>query len=452
MATILNFNRAVQCSFLAALMLVLASVRAADTNGFAVKFTSADEKISDTLVVPNLWLYAEGGQAATPFLPPGKFTAVFEGSINGDLRANYIFKAEELSGALKLEINGKTVLDATAPNALSESVQINKGANAVRATFTSAGNGDSALRVGWTEKGTNVNPIPNGIITHTVTPELQQAETVYLGRELFLENRCAKCHTEKFTSPVPELAMDAPSFDGIGARRNFEWMAKWILNPKSTRASVRMPKLLHGPKAKEDAEAVADYLSSLTNIVMHQTQIKVVDIKYIVTDFDKAEIEIRKRSGVHAKVASGDGNEQPADQNQESKPIFERLHCISCHNAPDKSEADPAKISLKHVTQKFSGGKLAEFLRWPEDHFAWIRMPNFKLADAEAKELAEFLLKQADKVVPQAIDRKSNIARGRDLVQSAGCLNCHTAWNVENKFAVPSLTKLAKEPKGCLAE
>ena len=191
MATILNFNRAVQCSFLAALMLVLASVRAADTNGFAVKFTSADEKISDTLVVPNLWLYAEGGQAATPFLPPGKFTAVFEGSINGDLRANYIFKAEELSGALKLEINGKTVLDATAPNALSESVQINKGANAVRATFTSAGNGDSALRVGWTEKGTNVNPIPNAVITHSITPELQKAETVYLGRELFLEHRLA---------------------------------------------------------------------------------------------------------------------------------------------------------------------------------------------------------------------------------------------------------------------
>ena len=325
--------------------------------------------------------------------------------------------------------------------------------------------GDSALRVGWTEKGTNVNPIPNGVITHAGTSELQQAEMLYLGRELFLEHRCAKCHVEKFTSPAPELAMDAPTFDGIGARRNYQWLAEWILDPKSTRASVHMPKLLHGPKAKEDAEAMADYLSSLTaNPAGRATQIKVVDIKYIVTDLDdtnatqypahfKAIGEISKRSGVSAKPTAGDGNETPADANQERKPIFERLHCISCHNAPDKTELDPSKISLKHVAQKFGDGKLAEFLKGPEAHFAWIRMPNFKLADAEAKELVEFLLKNADKREPPgAMDRKANASHGQELVQSAGCLNCHTATKLENKFSAPGLAKLAKEAKGCLAE
>ena len=436
---------------------------AADTNGFAVKFTSADGKTSDRMVLPNLWLYVEGGKSPTPFLPPGKFTAVFEGSINGDLRASYTFKAEELGGALKLEINNAMVLDTSAPGALSKPVQVNKGANAVRATFTSAG-GDSFLRVGWTEKGTNVNPIPNAVITHTSTPELQHAETVYLGRELFLEHRCANCHTEKFVSPVPELAMDAPSFDGIGARRNYRWMAEWILNPKATRASVHMPKLLHGAKAREEAEAIANYLGSLNTYQGRAAMMKVADLKYVITDLDLDQTtppakrkdtaidEITKRSGVNAKAA-GDGNEQPADQNQERKPVFERFHCISCHNAPDKTENDPAKISLKHVAQKFSDGKLVEFLKAPEQHFEWIRMPNFKLAGAEAKELAEFLLKNADKrAPPQVLDKPLNVRRGQDLVQSAGCLNCHTATKQENKFTAPGLAKLAKEAKGCLAE
>ena len=431
-----------------ALGVLLVSAHAADTNGFAVKFASADGKVSDTMVLPNLWLYVEGGQAATPFLPPGKFTAVFEGSINGDLRANYLFKAEELGGALKLEINGKLVLDATAPNALSESVQINKGANAVRATFTSAGSGDSALRVGWTEKGTNANPIPNSIITHTVTPELQKAQLVYEGRELFMENRCAKCHTEKFTSPVPELAMDAPAFDGLGARRNYEWLAKWILDPKSTRASVHMPKLLHGAKAKEDAEAMAAYLSSW-NV---ESPVPMVKRAAPFGHNSKATDEIAKRSGVGAK-AVGEENATPADSNHERKPIFQRLHCVSCHNAPDQSETDAAKISLKHVGAKFSAGKLAEFLKSPEQHFAWIRMPNFKLADAEAKELSEFLLKHADKAEAKAAPTdKAVIERGQLLVQSAGCLSCHTASKLENKFTAPALAKLMKEPKGCLAE
>ena len=107
------------------------------------------------------------------------------------MRANYFFKAEELNGSLKLEVNNVVVLETTSPGALSKSVQINKGANAVRATFTSAEKGDSFLRVGWTEKGTNVNPIPNVIVSHVGTPELQKAAIFYLGRELFLEHRCA---------------------------------------------------------------------------------------------------------------------------------------------------------------------------------------------------------------------------------------------------------------------
>ncbi len=447
---------ALHWSLVCVLGFLLLRAPAADTNGFAVKFTSADGKVSDTMVLPNLWLYVEGGQAATPFLPPGKFTAVFEGSINGDLRANYIFKAEELGGALKLEINGKVVLDATAPNALSESVQINKGANAVRATFTSAGSGDSALRVGWTEKGTNVNPIPNGIITHAVTPELLKAQLIYEGRELFLENRCAKCHTEKFTSPVPELAMDAPTLDGLGARRNHDWLAKWILDPKSTRASVHMPKLLHGPKAKEDAEAMAAYLSSLPTGILEDAQFRKVVAELAVKlpnkENTKAVEEIARRSGANAKPA-GEENAAPADSNHERKPIFERLHCVSCHNAPDKTENEATKISLKHVGEKFRAGQLAEFLKTPEQHFAWIRMPNFKLADAEAKELSEFLLKHADKAEAKAAPTdKALIERGQLLVQSAGCLNCHTASKLENKFTAPALAKLAKEAKGCLAE
>src|ERR1051325_7815177 len=88
-------------STIALLSLVIAHGASTETNGFAVKFSSADGKTSDIMVLPNLWLYVEEGKSATPFLPAGRFTAVFEGSINGDLRADYIFKAEELGGSLK---------------------------------------------------------------------------------------------------------------------------------------------------------------------------------------------------------------------------------------------------------------------------------------------------------------------------------------------------------------
>jgi cbb3-type cytochrome oxidase cytochrome c subunit len=342
------------------------------------------------------------------------------------LRGNYIFKAEELAGTLKLEINGAVALDASAPGSLSKPVQLNKGANAVKATFTAPAKGDAILRIGWTEKGTNVNPIPAAAIAHASTPELSNAEELYLGRELFLEHRCTKCHTEKFASTVPELNMDAPSFDGIGARRGAAWIAKWILDPKATRTSVQMPKLPHGANAKEDAEAIAAYLSSSS-----QSDGKgATEVHSDVTN-EKAIGEITKRSGPTAKPTLAGENDSP--QTGARKPIFERLHCIGCHNAPDKVENDMTKISLKHIAAKFEKEtNLRDFLKAPEQHFAWTRMPNFKLAESEAEELASFLFKHADKMETLKTDDEKLRARGKELVRSLGCLNCHTANGVEN--------------------
>jgi mono/diheme cytochrome c family protein len=431
----------------ATLLMAFTQVSAADINGFAVKFTTGDGKSADIMVLPNLWLFVESAKPATPFLPPGQFTAEFNGFVSAELRGNYIFIAEELGGAVKLEINGAVALDASAPGAISKPVRLNKGANAVKATFNSPANGDAFLRIGWTEKGTNANPIPNALITHASSPELTKAGTLHLGRELFLEHRCGKCHVEKFASPVPELAMDAPSFDAIGARRGASWMAKWILDPKSNRHNASMPALLQGTMAK-DAAAMAAYLSSLTASTNQRVMAAIGDL---ADTQRKAIDEIAKRSGPNAKPTLGEGEE--AAQPGERKPIFERLHCTGCHNAPDEAKQDAAKIALKHVAQKFEKEPgLRAFLNSPEQHFTWTRMPNFKLADSETDELAAFLFKHADKIEAFGPSEESVKTRGKELVQSLGCLNCHAATGLENKFAAKGLAKIAKEAKGCLAD
>jgi mono/diheme cytochrome c family protein len=428
---------------------------AAETNGFAVTFTSADARTSDRLVLPNLWLFVESGRPAAPFLPPGRFTAVFEGSISGDLRADYLFRAEELGGALKLEVNGATVLETTAAGAMSGPVRIRKGTNTVRATFTSPPGGDAFLRVGWAEKGTNSGPIPSAWITHAPTPDLDQAQLLRRGRELFLEQRCAKCHTEKFATPAPELTADSPALDGIGTRRNFAWLAKWIADPKATRARVSMPKLLHGATTKEDAEAVAAYLASLTSSPGPDAGAppgRAADRTGADSAGAKAITEISKRSGPDAKPTLAGVPDQPVE-NAERKPLFERLHCAGCHNGPEEGANDPAKISLKHVAAKFGRGPLVEFLLAPERHWAWNPMPNFKLAEIEAKELADHLLKHAEPAETRtAPTGKAVLERGRALVQGSGCLNCHAIAGLENKYSAPPLARLSKEAGGCLAE
>ena len=406
----------------------LRAAEAKPSAGLAVQYSVAGQ--TDHAIAPNVALFVASGQPVTPFLAPGKLTAVWEGALNADLRSDYAFQAT-LNGSFKLEINGVVALEAAGTGGsspVSKPVTLKKGANALKATFTASGQGDAFVRLGWTEKGTNTGPIPEALFTHTTSPDGVKAAARQHGRELFFEARCLKCHLDPAKGAV-ELNLDAPSLEGIGARRHYEWMARWILDPKSVRPAAHMPKLLHGATAKEDAGAMAAYLASL------KSETSVTFPPPMVTMQNQPE-EV-------------EGYNAPTDR----KPLYERLHCIGCHNPPDAKEIDPKKLSQKGVGTKFPRGKLAEYLRAPEAHYAWNRMPNFRLTEAEAKELEDYLLSTSDK--PRDVAAPTDAAlleRGKKLVQTTGCLNCHSL-KLENQFTATKLADLgvAKWSGGCLA-
>ena len=413
-------SQVTQLAALAAVVLALPVVaqNPKPAPGLAVTFTSGG--ITDATITPNLWLYRPEGLAITPFLPAGKFTAVWDGAIVAELRGDFTFRAI-LNSALKVEVNGATVLDVTGqdnqPTAPSATIRLNKGPNVLKATYTSPASGSPLVRLEWSEnKGILWEPIALGQLTHAASAATSQGEQLRLGRELLIENRCLKCHVSP-AATLPDLALDAPSFEDIGARRQAAWIAQWILDPHANRALANMPALLHGPAAKDDAIAIAAYLTSL----------KPADAK----------------PGAHP----GD------DLAAAGQKLFESLHCVACHIPPGDSAADPKKISLKHVAQKFVPGTLTEFLKKPDQHYAWIRMPNFKLDDAQRSQLAAFILSKADKSGDSAASTdKAILDRGQKLVQTSGCLNCHGGLKIENQFATKSLADLKDWKAGCLAE
>src|SRR5436190_2630046 len=184
-------------------------------------------------------------------------------------------------------------------------------------------------------------------------------------------------------------------------------MARWIADPHALRPTAHMPGLLRGPEAKEDAEAIAAFLVSLKS-----------------------------------DSTPKDAKEAGAEQIEAGRKLFETLHCIACHNTPGTTENDLQKVSFNQVRAKYAPGSLVAFLRKPEEHYAWIRMPNFKLAVDEAVSLAAFLQSAAD--TPKNVSAPGDAAildRGKKLAQTSGCLNCH-ALNLENQFHAKSLADL----------
>src|SRR6266480_39878 len=393
--------------------------------GLAVAFTALagdTVKATDVTVLPNIWLYVPVGGAPTPFLPAGKFSAEWAGFVSSEIRDNYTFQAE-LNGSLKLEVNGFVVWEASAKGTNagpSNPVRLNKGTNTFKVHFTSPAEGDAFVRLLWSSREFGPEPVALNALTHDTVPELPKASQLRSGRELFVEFRCAKCHAGPAPdTAIPELAMDAPTFEGIGSRRNYDWMARWIADPQALRPTAHMPGLLRGPEAKEDAEAIAAFLVSLKS-----------------------------------DPAPKDAKEAGAEQIEAGRKLFETLHCIACHNTPGTTENDLQKVSFNRVREKFAPGRLAAFLQKPDEHYAWIRMPDFKLTADEAAQLAAFLQSGADK--PKDVSAPTAVAvveRGKKLAQTTGCLNCHTL-KIENQFKTKSLADLTpdKWEQGCLAE
>ena len=372
-------------------------------------------------VVPNLWLYVSAGQPASPFVPAGAFTATFEGFVNIDLRGNFSFQATG-NGGVRLEVNNVVLLDlkeiGNGAQAKTKSVRLNKGAKAIKVVYTSPAKGDAQLRIGWSERPDKPlphEPIRNGQLTHWPEAALTQANLAETGREIFIEHRCQRCHASEGVG-IPELAMSGPGFAGIGDRRHRGWMAKWILNPKAQRSAARMPKLLHGETAPVEAAAIAAYLANLNGP-------------------PKPAVEY------------------PKPNFEAGKELVDQLNCAGCHTLPGEAAAE-GKLALNHLNRKFPEGELADFLRAPDAHNAWTRMPKFALTASEAWDIAQWLrLKAPAHAEPVHQKNAALVQRGKALVTTRGCVNCHEHKS-ENQFTAPKLASLTanKWRVGCLSD
>ena len=381
--------------------------------GLAVEFDQDGKK--DRLVLPHAALYVETNQAAGLFLDPQPFTAQFSGWISVELRAQYTFSAEG-SSALDLLINGKevlTVTNGTAAPQVSKPVRLNKGTNSFLLRLHPVTNGPAAFRLLWASRNNPVPvPIPSAAFTHIPNNDLQRSVAAHNGAFLVRNYRCTNCHPAGHITDAA-LVQDAPNFDRIGSRFHPDWLAQWILNPSanSSNRPARMPQLFRGPGADAQAKAIAAYLASIKN------------------------------GSLAPMLAQNDS------LRTEGETLFLDLRCASCHSLPGESTM-PGRISLNHVAQKFVS--LPEFLQNPQAHYPVNPMPNFKLSSAEANALAAFLLHRTPAPKDAAIDANL-ITTGKSLVQSTGCLNCHSA-DLPNQFQAPPFSTITQSnlESGCL--
>ncbi len=372
------------------------TTQAAAEPGLIVTFESGGQ--TDARVARLAAVAVAVGEPPSPFLKPGQFTATFDGFINLKLRGEYVFTIQG-RGRAELRLNGQPVLSSVGDDLSiksSERVRLKKGANAIALQYTSPVTGDAIVRLYWSEKHQPAEPISPVFLTHAdASDALVKSTSWRRGRELIEEWRCVRCHKLDGVD-----AAEAPNLTTIGARLNGPWMALWIHDPKSVRADALMPRVLRGESDARDAAAYLSTLSARRAMIAFKS--------------DDAAI------GAH---------------------LFTALGCIACHVE--------SRLPLAYVPAKWKPAALVDYLRDPQKNYSASRMPNFKLSEDEARQLAAFLVGGAGNDQPAA---DGDAERGKKLVASSGCLNCHSIEGQPTEHRAPAMAQLHDMNHGCLGD
>jgi cytochrome c553 len=389
--------------------------------GLTLTFESADGKTVDARDARLVSLAVPAGTPPSSLLPRGPFRATWTGVLTSKIKDESRFAALG-RGDLTVTLNDQKVLDLHGDfsGQPSQPITLHKGKTRIVVTYKSPPDGDASVRLLWAKADTIFDPIPPNVFMHDPAEEIiARHDTVRAGRELLVTMRCAACHAG-ISGSIADLKQDAPNLTAIGDRLNRKYVAAWITNPRAIRPTSSMPRIFTStpanpaPSVDPQAADIAAYLCPTPRPAAP----------------DVTDTAVLTRG---ARVYTG-------------------LGCIACHVTPGVDDSDPTlnRIPLKYVRAEFAPGQLVAYLRQPEAHYGWSKMPNFHLTDDEVIALSAWLVSRCP---PDALPAApaGDPVRGKKLFETAGCLSCHNAQGSPTPPpAAPDLAT-ADWSRGCAA-
>lgn len=202
---------------------------------------------------------------------------------------------------------------------------------------------------------------------HQGVVEVPKADKLNRGIHLVKTLGCYGCHK---IDGYTDLRKAGPNLTRVASKIRPDWTHKWIRDPKGFRATTKMPKIF-------DLQNV----SSPVDRARNTAGIEAITA-YL---FDKSE-------HVDYPAPPGRGNVARGEK------LVSQVGCRACHvvgegddlgQAYDRRNFGP---NLNDVGSKLEVGWLYAWLKNPEQYFPETVMPNLRLTDQEAADIAAYLL------------------------------------------------------------
>lgn len=199
-------------------------------------------------------------------------------------------------------------------------------------------------------------PVVAALARHELSPRVR-------GLVLRDELGCAACHAD--AADTTPSAPRGPDLASVAGRVRPDYLAAFLRAPHAVEPGTPMPDLLHGLGGRERAEAAANLAAYLQSFA------------------------------TEAVTASAPTPTADAAALADGRTLFHEVGCAACHaprGADGRELPLPGSTPMAPLVAKYTHGSLVAFLQAPHTARPARRMPDLRLAPAEADALAHYLL------------------------------------------------------------
>ncbi len=276
---------------------------------------------------------------------------------------------------------------------------------------------------------------------HSGQEVVKGAEKLNLGLNLIERAGCYNCHTIEKYKDWPKTG---PTLEFLASKTTKDWAYRWIEEPQSIRPDTWMPSYFHLSNNSDPA-----------SLARSQQEIHAM-VAYLFASSKPFEAKMPDLAGDAAK----------------GEQIVASIGCFGCHQikkddkevvrtrAQLQREHGPNLIGLGSKTTK---EWLYAWLKNPKRYHAETRMPDLRLTDQEAADVATYLVqdksnikrmplkdqKIIDEIVHDILAKNTTLDQankemakmsqdeklqfaGKRLIRQYGCYSCHTIPGFEN--------------------
>ena len=276
---------------------------------------------------------------------------------------------------------------------------------------------------------------------HTDQVHLKFADTYTKGRRLAAEVGCHGCHPIDVFREFPKLG---PTLTDLKKKTNPDFLVKWISYPKSFRPRTKMPNFwpealdVHF-KLRSGTPEVAQRETEVRQIVAYlwkNSEPSSLPPVPVPGDAERGKVMVQK-VGCRACHTFGPSDKLcTAEQIAAGKTRGTASEPGECEAPRSLSSSDARDFApnLANIGYKAKDRWLFAWLKNPSSMWPQTRMPNLRLSDQEAADIAAYLLTLKNGDPPQKQPFFANESRpefaaaseaGSKLITKYGCPGCH---------------------------